>query len=194
MDIGYIRRDAGIVHRGVSMLSLAIWLQNTEFFAYIRNSTYAYPIILTLHIVFIALFGAMILATDMRLLGWGMRSDSISDIVSQLRVPKRVGLLLVATCGILLLGSKAEEYYLNPFFRIKIVLLVLVGIHALVFRRSVYAAAAGLDNLRPLPGRVKLAAALSLFLWLSIVCAGRAIGYVQGSPGGPHYYAGLWRT
>ncbi len=140
------------------MLSLAIWLQNTEFFAYLRNSAYAYPVILTLHIVCIALFGAMILATDMRLLGWGMRSHSISDIVNQLRVPKRIGLLLVATCGILLLGSKAVEYYLNPFVRIKIVLLVLVGVHALVFRESVYGAAADLDKVRPLPGRAKLAA------------------------------------
>jgi len=172
------------------LLSFTIWLQNTDLFAYVRNSGYAYPVLLSLHILCISLFGGMILATDMRILGWGMRNHSISDIVNQLRVPKRVGFVLVATCGILLIVSKAEEYYYNPFVRIKMVLLALVAVHAVVFRSSVYNKAAALDQLKPLPVRAKLAAGLSLLLWLSIACAGRAIGYISGSAGS-HHYAGL---
>jgi hypothetical protein len=170
------------------LLSLAIWLQNTGLGAFVRWSPWADPILLSLHIVCISLFGAMILVTDLRLLGWAMRGHSISGVVNQLRVPKRIGFVLVVTCGILLFGSKAEEYYYNSFSRIKILLLALVAIHALVFRGSVYGAAASLDKLNP-PPQAKLAAGLSLLLWLSIAVAGRSIGYIS-APAGSHHYAG----
>jgi hypothetical protein len=172
------------------LLSFAIWIQNLQLFAFIRVSD-AYAIVLTLHVVCISFCAAMILATDMRLLGWGMRSQSISDVLNQLRVPKRIGFIFVATCGILLLGSKAEEYYYNPFVRIKFTLLALVAVHALVFRASVYNKAADLDKLEILPGQAKLAAGLSLLLWLCIACAGRAVGYISGA-NTPHHYAGLF--
>ncbi len=85
----------------------------------------------------------------------------------------------MATCGILLASAKAEEYYYNVFFRTKLVLFALVAVHALVFRGSVYNNAAALDRARRMPGNAKLAAALSILLWTSIVCAGRGIGYIE---------------
>src|ERR1700675_4919659 len=85
----------------VSMiLSLCQWAQSTAFFTAIRGSWNVYPVIMATHLLGIALFGGMILMTDMRLLGWAMRGRSLSDVVDQLRIPKRVGLLIVVTCGI----------------------------------------------------------------------------------------------
>jgi hypothetical protein len=124
----------------------------------------------------------MIVATDLRLLGWARRDGSTADVVGRLRWPKRIGFLIAATFGFLLFSSKAEEYYYNPYFRVKISLLALVAIHALVFRKSVYRDV-GLDLAFEPPPRAKLAAGLSLFLWLSILCAGRYIGYVEGRSG-----------
>ena len=168
------------------LLWLARWAENTEFFSYIRASAYTYPVILSLHMVAIALFGAMILLTDLRLLGLAMCSSSVSDLVDQLRVPKRIGFVFAATCGVLLLGSKAEDYYYNVFFRIKIALFMLVMVHALVFRRSVYKRAAAIDREPQTPRLAKLAAVLSLILWVGIFSAGRGIGFVL-APGGLHY-------
>ena len=173
------------------LLSLARWAENTEFFAYLRSSSYAYPAILSLHMVAIALFGGMIVMTDLRLLGWAMPSRTVADVVDQLRVPKRIGFVIAATCGILLLGSKAEEYYYNAFFRTKLLLFVMVALHALVFRSSVYNRAAELDRAPRMPARAKLAAALSLLLWVSIFSAGRGIGFIPAPPG-IHYSAGLF--
>lgn len=164
------------------LLSLAIWVQNLEFFAYLRSSGYAFPAILALHLSAISLFGAMIVATDLRLLGWAFRGSSIAAVVDQLRIPKRIGFLLAATCGFLLFCSKAEDYYFNVFFRIKVSLFILVAVHALVFRRSIYSQVAKLDGPSGAPLRAKLAAILSLLLWISILCAGRSIGYVQAQP------------
>ena len=161
------------------ILSLCQWAQSTAFFTAFRGSWNVYPVVMATHLLGIALFGGMILITDMRLLGLAMRNRSISDVVDQLRVPKRVGLLIVATCGILMLGSKAEEYYYNIYFRIKLVLLLCVFLHGLIFRSSVYANTAALDRAAKIPGRAKLAALLSLLLWAGIACAGRAIGYIE---------------
>jgi len=161
------------------LLSFAQWIQFTTFFTALRGSANIYPIIMSLHMVGIALFGGMILMTDLRLLGWAMTKRSIADVVNQFRVPKRWGLLLTATCGILMAGSKAEEYYYNVFFRTKLILFAVVIVTELVFYRSVYADPAVLDRSPGIPGNAKLAAAISMLLWTSIACCGRGIGYIE---------------
>jgi hypothetical protein len=169
------------------LLSLAIWLQRTDLMRALRESERGYEILLSLHVSFIALFGAMIAITDARLLGLRPGGYSVSEVVDQLRVPKRIGFLCVATCGFLLFGMKAEEYYLNIFFRIKVLLFLAVGIHALVFRPVVYNRPAALDTAPSLPLRANLAGALSLLLWFGIVCAGRGIGYIHPPPFSHHF-------
>jgi hypothetical protein len=161
------------------ILSFAQWIQSTDFFTALRTSWLVYPTVMSLHLLGIALFGGLILMTDMRLLGLALRKHSVSDVVNQLRTPKRIGLILVATCGVLMLGSKAEEYYYNIFFRIKLVLLALVFVHGWVFRKSVYFNTEAIDRASRMPGQAKLAAGLSLLLWASIACAGRGIGYIE---------------
>jgi hypothetical protein len=155
------------------LVSLFKWLQETNFFSYIRNSAYAYPVILSLHMVALAFFGGMIAVTELRLLDLGMRSYLVSDLVNGLRVPKRFGFILAAACGVLMFGSKAEQYSYNPWFWTKITLLMLIAVNYLIFRRGVYKNAAELDRAPQIPGRAKLAAGLSLLLWTGVACAGR---------------------
>lgn len=162
-----------------ALLSFAQWLQMREIPTELRGSWYVYPVILSLHLVFIAIFGGMIFLTDLRLLGLGLRRYSISDVINQLRWPKRIGFLLVLTCGVLLASSKAEEYYYNAFFWAKMSLLLLVFVHGLVFRSSVYRNTEVLDKAPTTPGAVKVAAALSLLLWTGVAICGRGIGYIE---------------
>jgi uncharacterized membrane protein len=161
----------------MSLAAFFHWLQSMEFATAIRESALVYPIIMASHLTGMALFGGMILMVDMRLLGLAMTSYSVTDVVGQLRIWKRIGFVMVVTCGVLLAWSEGDKYYPNPFFWTKMTLLALVGIHALVFRRSVYANTEEIDRAPKIPGRAKLAAGLSLLLWASLVCAGRWIGY-----------------
>lgn len=168
------------------LVSFLIWIENLAWFSSFRSSAYVYPVVLALHLTAISLFGATIVATDLRLLGWALSDSASADVIRRLRMAKRIGFIFAATCGCVLFAAKAEEYYYNAFFRTKILLFALVAIHALIFRKSVYADSAGLDQAVKPPRRAKLAAALSLVFWLAILCAGRAIGYVAGRPG-MHY-------
>ncbi len=163
----------------MSILEFSQWIQSTDWATYLRMSAYTYPIVLASHLTGIAMFAGAILVTDLRLLGAVLRDQPVSDVVNQLRWPKRIGFLIVATCGILLASAKAEEYYYNIFFRIKLTLFVLVAVHAWVFHGSVYKNPAALDQAKRIPGKARLAAALSLILWISIACAGRGIGYIE---------------
>jgi uncharacterized protein DUF6644 len=161
------------------LLSFAQWIQFTTLFTALRGSANIYPIVLSLHMIGIAFFGGMILMTDLRLLGWALRKRSIADVINQFRVPKRWGIVLTATCGILMAGSKAEEYYYNAFFRTKLILFFVVIITEFVFYRGVYANPEVLDRTPTAPANAKLAAVISMLLWTSIACCGRGIGYIE---------------
>jgi hypothetical protein len=163
----------------MSPASVSNSIQNLALFTAIRESALAYPIILACHLSSIAVFGGTILMTDLRLLGLAMTGQPPSDVIGQFRVWKRIGFVTMAASGILLAGAKAETYYANPYFQLKLAMLALVGAHALVFRRQVYRNAAKLDAALSMPGMAKLAACLSLALWMGIVSAGRLIAYYE---------------
>jgi len=149
----------------------------------LRESALVFPVILSLHLTGMGLFGGLILMTDLRILGIALTKHPVSDIVNGLRPWKHLGLTLTATCGALLLWSKAAIYYPNPYLWIKLTLFALIIIHSLVFR-GVYRNIGDLDRSPAIPGRAKLAAALSIVLWISVVTAGRWIGYWEpkGAP------------
>ncbi len=128
--------------------------------------------------VTLAFFGCMILVTDLRLLGFGLKKYPVAKLIAKLRVPKYVGFVIMVTCGVLLFGSKAEEYYYNIFFRTKMLILALILIHGAVFRAGVYRNGPALD-VSGITGQAKLAASLSLVLWISMAICGRGIGYVE---------------
>ena len=163
----------------MSLFPLFHWLQSQEFATALRESSLVYPVVMTTHLAAIALFGGMILVADLRLLGLAMKDRPVTDVVAGLRVWKRIGFVIMVTMGFLLLAAKAELYYPNPYYWLKMTLLALVGVHALVFHRSVYGNLKAIDSAPQIPGIAKTAAAISLILWIGLVCAGRWIAYYE---------------
>ena len=159
----------------MSLVAILKWVESTDLSTAIREGALLYPIIGGFHLLAIALFGGMLVMTDLRLLGWAMQQRRVSKVLEQFRVWKRVGFVLVASSGLLLGWAEPLKLYRSPSFWAKMALLVLVGIHALVFRNSVYENAKALDaRLTP---RAKLAAAMSLILWAGLIVTGRLIAF-----------------
>ena len=154
-------------------------IQDMDFFTSIRESGLAYPVIMSTHLASIGIFGGMILMTDLRILGWGMKSTSITDMVNQLRPWKYIGFFIMVGCGIMLGGAKLAQYYDNPYFQLKMTLLLLTGVHALAFRKSVYRNTEALDRASAVPGAAKAAAVISFCLWVAILSCGRWIAYFE---------------
>ena len=152
-------------------------IQSIDFLTAFSESVLAYPIVLSIHLACIALFGGMILATDLRLLGLTFKSLTFTDVVTTLRPWKRVGGTIMIAMGLLLAASEAEKYAPNPFFWTKMIILGLIGVHALIFRPIVYAKTEELDRSPVIPTKAKVAAILSLVLWTSMFVMGRLIAY-----------------
>jgi hypothetical protein len=163
----------------MSLAEFSQWVQGLDFFTALRESALAYPIIMSLHLSSIAVFGGLILMTDLRLLGLAMPNTKVSDVIAQTRFWKRIGFVVMVTCGALLAGAKLDKYYDNPYFQLKLLFLMLVGVHALVFHRGVYGNAAALDRAPAIPPIAKTAACLSLVLWIGILSFGRWIAYYE---------------
>jgi hypothetical protein len=160
-------------------MQIAHAIQSTDLGTMIRESALVFPVLLSTHLSCIAIFGGMILVTDLRLLGLAFTSRPLADVVNGLKKWKRIGFCIMFPVGALLAGSEAEKYSMNPFFWCKMTTLALIGIHAMVFRPRVYNKVAEFDRAGILPGRAKLAGALSLLLWLTMVTFGRLIGYYE---------------
>ena len=141
----------------------------------IREGALLYPIIGGIHLLAIALFGGMLVMTDLRLLGWAMQRRTVSDVIAQFRGWKRAGFVLVVSSGMLLAWAEPVKLSRSPSFWAKMALMVLVGVHALVFRHGVYGNAKTLDA--GLTRQARLAAALSLILWSGLIVSGRLIAF-----------------
>ena len=161
------------------ILELFQWLQSLSFMTFIRESGWEYPVVMSTHLTCIAIFGGLIVITDLRLLGWAFQDKSIADVVNGLRWWKRVGFLIMFAMGFTLFGSKASEYYSNPYFWTKMIFLALILVHAIIFKPSVYDHPERLDASPVIPTRAKVAGVLSLILWTGVVCGGRLIGYYE---------------
>ena len=159
----------------MTIVSSLEWIESTDLSTAIREGALLYPIIGGVHLLAIALFGGMLVATDLRLLGWAMQRRAVSDVVQQFQAWKRAGFVLVVGSGLLLGWGEPQKLYRSPSFWIKMALLVLVGVHALAFRRDVYENASALDaGITP---RARRAAILSLVLWAGLIVSGRLIAF-----------------
>lgn len=167
----------------MSLASLVQAIQDTDFFTSVRESGLAYPVIMSTHLTCIGIFGGMILLTDLRLLGLTLTRTPASAVIAGLRPWKWLGFAIMVTCGILLGGAKLALYYDNPYFQLKMLGLLLVGVHAMAFRKSVYANPTGLDEAEKksgkLPQAARTAAIVSLCLWIGILSCGRWIAYFE---------------
>jgi hypothetical protein len=161
-------------------VDIAHSIQSIGFLTDFSESVLMYPITLSIHLTCIALFGGMILMTNLRLLGLTFKSLTITEMVTAFRPWKRVGGVVMIATGSLLAASEAEKYAPNPYFWTKMIVLGLIGVHALIFRPIVYNRTEELDRSPVIPIKVKAAAILSLALWTTMFTMGRLIAYWEG--------------
>jgi hypothetical protein len=151
------------------------WIESTNLSTTIREGALPYPILGGVHLLGIALFGGMLLMTDLRLLGLALRGRPVSEIVQQFRPWKWFGFAVVTLSGLLLAWAEPVKLYRSPAFWVKLALLLLVGVHAVVFRPRVYGNPAKLDV--AITPEARFAAVASLLLWAGLIFSGRLIAF-----------------
>lgn len=151
-------------------------LETSEIGALIRQSTWLYPTANIAHVVAIALFAGAIAVMDVRLMGALTGSDPARVVRGARRVAV-VMLLAVLLSGAVLFTAEASHVALNPVFQIKMGLLAFGLLHAMFIGGRAVRALDGLGPQAPMPGAARVAGAVSMLTWLSVVGLGRYIAY-----------------
>lgn len=162
------------------LLSICEWVDSTRLSAIVRQSNWLFSTLDTIHTLGIVLVAGTIMLVDFRLLGLGLRSVPITQLVARIVPSTLAGFGLMLVTGGLLFSSEAVKMYHSPAFRIKMLLLALAGLNALIFHRTIYRDVANWDPASAVPARARLAGLLSLIFWIAIIAAGRAIAYAPG--------------
>jgi hypothetical protein len=160
------------------LLPFCKWLEQSWVGGGVRESLWLFPAIETVHLLGMAALVGTVSVFDLRLLGWVMRGKRVSELGARLLPWAWAGFVVQVITGVILFSSEAVKVYGNPAFRVKMLLIVLAGAHALIFHWGVEQDVAVLDGSAVLPAKAKVAGGTSILLWIAIVAAGRFIGFV----------------
>jgi hypothetical protein len=146
----------------VENLPLSAWLRES-------NSIWAYPTMLTLHTIGLALLVGASAALDLRVLGWG-QTLALADLRPLFRW-MWVGFWVNALSGVVLLMADASTKAAAPMFLIKLGLVATgVAVMAAQKRETFAPSAVAARGARSL-------ALVSLTVWFTAVFAGRLMAY-----------------
>lgn len=148
------------------------WFEQTAPGVVVRESTWLFPVIESVHLLGLCLLGGAILVVDLRMLGLGLSCQSISELHRQLRPWLLAAACVLLTTGVLLFLSEAVKCYYSQSFRVKMVALPVALAYTVTLRARVASASGTAAS-----ARTRLAAAFSMALWFTVAAAGRWIGF-----------------
>jgi uncharacterized membrane protein len=153
------------------LLPVFQWFNRSVIAEAIRDSNWLFPAIEAVHIVALCVLLGAVFILNLRLLGVALRSTPVSRLARELAPWTLCALVIILTTGVMLFASEAMKCYESPPFQLKMLLLFA----AILFHFTIYRRVTTTDGRSPLWGR--LAATLSVALWLGVGFAGRFIAF-----------------
>jgi hypothetical protein len=161
----------------VSLFAWCQWLEHSPAALAISESTWLFPLIEGSHILALPLSVGLIVIFDLRLLGLAFEGAAASRIMDDVLRWSKIGFAVMFVTGGLLFMTQAGKAYGNPFFRAKLLFLVVLGINAAVYQVIFFPKIAQWDAAGRLPAGARLCAALSLVVWIGVIVCGRTMAY-----------------
>ncbi|GEM_PF-67105 len=152
-------------------------VEATTFATTIRDSIWMFPIIESIHVMSFTIVVGTIAIIDFRLLGLASTNRSFQKMSSEILKWTWAAFVVTVATGLMMFTTNARIYYHNPFFRAKMILLILAGLNMAVFELTAGKTVRTWDNSPSAPRVGKGVAAVSLVLWVSIIFMGRIIGF-----------------
>jgi hypothetical protein len=139
----------------------------------INESSWIFPLVQAFHLVALGFLAGSLLMVDLRLLGHGFSQRPIATVARDARPWLLGSLVAMAATGIPQFISLATKEYESPYFRWKMLLLLIALVFTFTVRKRVAYAPEGRFG-----GAVtKVVALVSIGLWTSIAINGRLIGF-----------------
>jgi hypothetical protein len=154
------------------LLPVFEWCDATALGAAVRNSLWLFPVIESVHLLGLSVLGGALLVVDLRLLGVGLKKQTIAELAGQMRPWLLGAVSVMGVTGFLLFLSESIKCYYNDAFWLKIETLPVALLFSFTVRARV-AGAGGLDASL----RTRIVGAISIALWFTVAAAGRWIGF-----------------
>ena len=139
----------------------------------INESSWIFPLVQAFHLVSLGFLAGAILMVDLRLLGRGFSQQPTARVAADAR-PWLIGsLVAMVVTGVPQFISLATKEYDSPYFRWKMLLLLIALIFTFTVRKRVAYAPDGSVG----GGVSKAVALVSIGLWASVAINGRLIGF-----------------
>lgn len=161
----------------VSLLAFCEWLAATQGSTALRESLFMYPLVESTHVMFLLLFAGLTTVWDLRLLGIGFTTVSVSEMNQRLLPWVRIGFVVMLITGVLLFYGIPVRTYQSVWFRGKVIFLVLAMFNIWYFHARVEPQSAAWATDARLPWVARRAGLASLILWALIIVFGRFIAY-----------------
>jgi hypothetical protein len=158
------------------LFSFCQWLQNTDWALNVSGSTWAYPYVQMIHFTGLSLWVGTNVAVDLHLLGVGSKRLTSAELNNALFAWNWTGLAIAVTGGFMLFATAATSFIINPAFRLKLGLLVPLGIilHILVQQTT-----KTWGQTKDTPAKAKFLGGLELLWWFSVATAAASIPYFE---------------
>jgi uncharacterized membrane protein len=157
-----------------SLMPVFKWFDASAMGAWVRDSRWIFPAIEAVHIVALCILFGAILMLNLRLLGVTMKKKAVAALARELSPWVLVSLIIILASGILLFASEAMKAYASVPFQVK--MLFLFG--AMIFHYTLYGRLTKSSDSSIGPVWGKLAAIISILLWLGVGLGGRGIGFL----------------
>jgi hypothetical protein len=157
---------------GTSWLWLFEWCEATALGHVIRDSSWLFPVIEAVHLLGLCVLGGSLLVVDLRMLGLGLRRQTIAGLASDIRPWLLSSIAVMVATGTALFLSESVKCYYSQAFWLKITTIPIAVLFTLTVRQRV-AMAGTLET----TAVTRLVALLSVALWFTVAAAGRWIGF-----------------
>jgi hypothetical protein len=147
---------------------------------WMRTSLKAMPIVEAIHVLCAATVFGTILIVDLRLLGFPNTKRSFTRISHEMLRVTWAAFGLAVITGALMFAANASTYYGNTAFRFKMLALLLAGVNMAIFQFITYRTVGKWDSGAPVPAAGRVAGAVSITIWVSVICFARWIGFTKG--------------
>jgi hypothetical protein len=166
----------------VTLLHLCEQIDATSLGVFVRESLWGFPILVATHIIGLVFSVGIVLWIDLRLLGVSMTGVPVSRVYRRLMPLAFVGFAVMIVSGVTLFTGFATSAYKNPYFRVKLMALILAGINALVYHTNIERRIALWDRSPAPPAFARMAGIISILAWTMVILAGRMMSYTLYTP------------
>ncbi len=147
---------------------------------WLRTSVKAMPIVEAIHVLAAATVFGTIFIVDLRLLGLPDTKRPFTRVSDEMLRWTWFAFGIAVMAGLLMFAANAHTYVGNTAFRLKMLALLGAGVNMAIFQGITFRSVSRWDRNAPPPLAARLAGALSITLWVSVIFCARWIGFTKG--------------